>query len=189
MNQAPEVEKFVKTSEDKMKVAFEAVQRQFSTIRTGRAHPSIVESIKVDYYGVQTPIKQLGSITTPEPRMLVISPWDRSSLQLIEKAIQISDLGVSPVNDGKVIRLGMPQLTTERREEMIKVLHKIAEEGKVSIRTARHTANEDSVKFEKDGKLTEDEKFAAKDRVQKLTDSYTGKIDTLLADKVKEIMN
>ncbi len=184
-----ENDKVIKESELKMKTALEAVKKQFLGIRTGRAHPSLVESIKVDYYGTKTPLKQMANITVPEPRMIVIHPWDKSSMESIEKAILISDIGINPVNDGKLIRLAMPQLTKERREELVKVLHRIMEEGKVSIRNARHHANDTAAKLEKDNKMTEDDKFTTKDKVQKLTDEYTKKMEAVLEEKTKEIMN
>ncbi|MFC1643883.1 ribosome recycling factor [Candidatus Omnitrophota bacterium] len=182
-----EVDRIIKESEAKMQTAVEAVKKQFSTIRTGRAHPSLVEAVKVDYYGTKTPIKQLANIAAPEPRLIVIQPWDKTSMPAIEKAILTSDVGITPINDGKVIRLSMPQLTHERREELIKVLHRIAEEGKVSIRNSRHHANEQATKLEKDNKMTEDDKFLAKDKAQKLTDEYIKKVDTVLSEKEEEI--
>ncbi len=182
-----EVDRIVKESEVKMQAAIDAVKKQFATIRTGRAHPSLVEGIKVDYYGTKTPIRQLANIATPEPRLIVIQPWDKGSMSPIEKAILASDIGITPVNDGKVIRLSMPQLTHERREELIKVLHRIAEEGKISVRNTRHHANEEAVKLEKGKKLTEDDKFLAKERMQKLTDEYIKKIDIVLTEKETEI--
>ena len=183
-----ESDRIVKESESKMQAAIEAVKKQFLTIRTGRAHPSLVEAVKVDYYGTKTPIKQLASINAPEPRLIVIQPWDKASMDAIEKAILASDIGITPTNDGKVIRLSMPQLTHERRDELNKVLHRIAEEGKVSIRNTRHAANEETVKLEKENKMTEDDKFMTKDRVQKLTDEHIKKLEHLLSEKEKEIM-
>lgn len=182
-----EVERIAKESEVKMKSAIEAVTKQYVSIRTGRAHPSLVEAVRVDYYGVMTPLKQLANITAPEPRMIVVQAWDKAAMDAIEKAILASDVGITPTNDGKVLRLALPQLTQERRDELSKVLHRIAEEGRISVRNARHQANEEATKLEKDKKMTEDEKFAAKDKVQKLTDSYIEKIDKALADKEKEI--
>ena len=153
----------------------------------GRAHPSLVDSIKVDYYGTNTPIKQLANISTPEPRLIVIQPWDKATMAMIEKAIMTSDIGITPANDGKLIRLSMPQLTQERRDELVKVLHRVAEEGKVSLRNTRHGAIEEASKLEKENKMTEDDKFEAKDKIQKLTDTYKKKIDTILEEKEKEI--
>lgn len=183
-----EVERIVKESEANMQAAMEAVQKQFSTIRTGRAHPSLVEGIKIDYYGTKTPLRQLANITTPEPRLIVIHPWDKNSMSMIEKAILSSDVGINPINDGKVIRLSMPQLTHERREELNKVLHRISEEGRVSIRNTRHHAKEESVKLEKEKMMTEDDKFLAQERVQKITDEYIKKINNVLSEKEKDIM-
>jgi ribosome recycling factor len=183
-----EVERILKETEGKMKAAVEAIQKQFLTIRTGRAHPSLVESVKVDYYGQKTFLKQLANISTPEPRLIVIQPWDKNSIQAIEKAILSSEVGVTPMNDGKLIRLSMPQLTHERREELKKVLHRMAEEGRVSIRNARHHAVDEANKLEKENKMTEDDKFLAKDKVQKLTEDYIKRIDGALSAKEKEIM-
>ncbi|RKY42377.1 MAG: ribosome recycling factor [Candidatus Makaraimicrobium thalassicum] len=182
-----EVDRIVKETEDRMQTALESVRKQFSTIRTGRAHPALVESVKVDYYGTKTPLKQLASVSAPEPRLIVIQPWDKGSMAEVEKAILASDVGITPTNDGKVIRLSMPQLTQERRDELVKVLHRIAEEGKISLRNARHNANEEAVKLEKENKMTEDDKFLTKERTQKLIDQYIKKVDTLLADKEEEI--
>ncbi len=182
-----EIDRIFKESKKKMEAAVESVQHQFATIRTGRAHPSLVEAIRVDYYGTKTPIKQLANISTPDPKSIAIQPWDKSSMELIEKAIMTSDIGINPVNDGKIIRLAMPQLTHERREELIKVMHRIAEEGRISIRNTRHHANDDAAKKEKDNKMTEDDKFTTKDKVQKLTDEYIKKIDSVLSEKEKEI--
>ncbi len=184
-----EVDRILRETESKMKEALEAVKKQFSTIRTGRAHPSIVEGIRVDYYGTMTHLKQLANVSAPEPRLIVIQPWDKNSMTAIEKAIMSSDVGIMPVNDGKVIRLSMPQLTHERREELAKALHRIMEEGKVSIRNSRHHGIEGATKAEKDNMMTEDDKFLTKDKVQKLTDDYTKQLDTVLSDKEKEMMS
>ncbi|MDP8299923.1 MAG: ribosome recycling factor [Candidatus Tantalella remota] len=184
-----EIDRVAKETDSKMFSAFESVTKQFLSIRTGRAHPGLVEGVRVDYYGTKTPLKQLANVSTPEPRLLVIQPWDKGSMEAIEKAIQTSDVGITPTNDGKVIRLAMPQLTHERRDELVKVLHRIAEEGKVSVRSTRHHANDEAAKLEKDNMMTEDDKFTTRDKVQKLTDDYIKKIDTVLSDKEKEIMN
>ncbi|MFH1836501.1 MAG: ribosome recycling factor [Candidatus Omnitrophota bacterium] len=182
-----EVDRIIKETEKKMRMAVDSIKHQFSTIRTGRAHPSLVEGVKVDYYGTKTPIKQLASISTPEPRSIVIQPWDKASMEMIEKAIMASEIGITPTNDGKLIRLTMPQLTQERRDELIKVLHRIAEEGKVSIRNTRHHANDEAAKMEKEKKMTEDDKFETKDKVQKITNEYTKNIEEVLEEKEKEI--
>lgn len=180
-------EEVLRELEHKMKKTVEATAREFSTIRTGRAHSSLVEGIKVDCYGTSMTIKQLATISTPESRLIIIQPWDRSIVGEVEKAIMTSELGITPNNDGKVIRISIPTLTKERRDELAKVLKKIAEEGKISLRTARRVANEDIDKLEKDKAITEDEKFKQKDRVQKLIDKYTKEIEDVLANKEKEI--
>ena len=181
------VKEILHDTETKMKKTIEATQREFSTIRTGRASGAILESIKVDYYGTPTPIKQVAAITTPEARLIVIQPWDKGVMEEIEKAILKSDIGITPTNDGKVIRLSMPPLTQERRLELDKVLKKVAEDGHVSVRTARHAAVELVRKSEKDKIITEDEKFKTQDDIQKLTDKYIKEIDTMLASKEKDI--
>ncbi len=173
---------------DKMLKTNEAVQREFSTIRTGRASSALVEGIKVDYYGTSTPLKQLSNISTPDPKLIVIQPWDTSILGEIEKAILKSDLGITPLNDGRVIRLGIPQLTQERREELVKVIKKMAEDGRISIRAIRREINERIKKLEKDKIVTEDESFKSTEEVQKLTDKHIKEIDELLAKKEKELM-
>lgn len=173
--------------EHKMKKTVEATEREFSTIRTGRAHSSLVEGIKVDCYATTMPLKQLASVSTPEPRLIVIQPWDHSILEYIEKAIMTSELGITPTNDGKLIRISIPSLTKERRDELVKVLKKISEEGKISLRTARRVANEGIDKLEKDKLITEDEKYKSKEEIQKLVDKYTKDIDRDLVDKEKEI--
>ena len=183
-----EIDKVFKDSKEKMEQALESVQTQFSSMRTGRAHPGLVEAIRVDYYGTKTPIKQLANLTTPDPKTIVIQPWDKTSMEFIEKAILLSDVGITPMSDGKVIRLSMPDLTTERREELIKVIHRVAEEGKISVRNARHHAIDEAAKMEKDNQMTEDDKFTTKDKVQKLTDDYVSKIDIALSDKEKDVL-
>lgn len=174
-------------TETKMKKTVESTQREFSTVRTGRASTGIVEGIKVDYYGAPTPLKQLSAISTPDARLIVIQPWDKNVMPEIEKAIMKSDIGLTPTNDGKVIRLSIPSLTTERKAELDKILKKVAEDGHISIRTARHTAVENVRKSEKDKAITEDERFKTQEDIQKLTDKYIKEIDTLLAAKEKEI--
>lgn len=178
----------MKDVETKMKKTVEATEREFSTIRTGRARAGMIEGIKVECYeGSSMPIKQLASISVPDPKSIVIQPWDKSVLGDIEKGILKSELGITPTNDGKLIRISVPSLTTERRDELSKVLKKIAEEGKISLRTARRTANESIDKLEKEKLITEDAKFAHKDDIQKLIDKHTKEIDQRLEDKEKEI--
>ena len=181
------VKEILHDTETKMKKTVEATQREFSTIRTGRASGAILDSVKVDYYGALTPLKQLAAVSTPDARLIVIQPWDKNAMPDIEKAILKSDVGITPTNDGKVIRLTIPPLTQERRQELDKVLKKIAEDGHVSIRTARHAAVETVRKSEKDKIITEDEKFKTQDDIQKLTDKYIKEIDTMLAAKEKDI--
>jgi len=176
-----------KEVEDKMKKTLDATQREFSTIRTGRAQSGLVEGISIDYYGTPVPLKQLASISTPEPKLIVINPWDKNVIGDIERAIFKSNLGITPNNDGKVIRITVPQLTQERREQLKKVLHKIAESGKVSLRTARRVAIECLEKLFKEKKITEDDKFSSKDDVQKLIEKYEKDIDKHLEQKEREI--
>lgn len=180
-------QKIIHETEDKMKKTAEATQREFSTIRTGKASVSLLDNIKVEYYGAPTPLNHLATIATPEPRLLVIQPWDGNMISEIEKAILKSELGITPNNDGKLIRLSIPQLTKERREELTKTVKKIAEEGRISLRTARHSANEHIKKLEKDKIISEDDSFKATEETQKLIEKYTKKIDEVLLAKEKEI--
>lgn len=181
------VKEILHDTETKMKKTVEATQREFSTVRTGRASVGILDSVKVDYYGTPTPIKQLAAVSTPDARLIVIQPWDKNVMPEIEKAILKSDIGITPTNDGKVVRLSMPPLTQERRLELDKVLKKLSEEGHISIRASRHTAMETVKKSEKDKVITEDERFKTQDDIQKLTDKYIKEINDLLAGKEKEI--
>ena len=176
-----------KDLEDKMKRALATVTRELSEIRTGRASPALVEHVTVDYYGAATPLKQLAAITAPEPHLLVIQPWDAKAAPEIEKAIQKASLGISPVVDGKIIRLPIPQLTGERREQLTKLVHKLAEEGRVNIRTLRRDANEDIKKLKADKQASEDDAFKAQDQIQKLTDRYIEQINALVKSKEKEL--
>ncbi|OIJ17866.1 ribosome recycling factor [Anaerobacillus alkalidiazotrophicus] len=178
----------LKLSEEKMNKAIEALRRELSTLRAGRANPSILDKIHVDYYGAPTPLNQLASITVPEARLLLIQPYDKSALADVERAIQKSDLGLSPSNDGSVIRITIPPLTEERRRELVKLVKKSAEDAKVAIRNVRRDANDDLKKLQKDGELTEDELRRSTEDVQKLTDKEIVKIDEVAANKEKEIM-
>jgi ribosome recycling factor len=171
----------------KMKKSIEATRRGFSEIRTGRASPHLVEGIHVDYYGAPTILKSLASITVPDARLIVIQPWDVSVIPEVEKAILKSNLGITPMNDGKIVRLQLPHLTQERREELKKVVKEIAEEGRVSLRTIRRDANDAVKKLEADKKIPEDEKFKAQDQIQKVTDRHIKEIDDLLGEKEKEL--
>jgi ribosome recycling factor len=175
-------------AEEKMIKSEEVVQHEFSGIRTGKASPVLVENIMVEVYGSHMRIRELAGITTPEPRMLLISPWDVSTVHPIEKAIQKSSLGVNPSVQGKTIRLILPELSTERRQEMVKITHKLAEEGRVAVRHVRRDAIEAIKKQSKGGGVAEDEEKTAEKEIQKLTDQYIAKIDAHLALKEKEIM-
>ncbi len=181
------VQTLLKETETKMQKALEVVQREFNTLRTGRASPALVEGLRVDYFGTPTPLKQLANISTPDPKMLVIQPWDANSVQEIEKALQKSDLGLTPVVEGKVIRVPVPPLSTERRDELTKIAHRLAEEGRVAIRNVRHAAKEGIEKMLKDKTITEDEKFKNLDNLQKLTDRYHKKVDEVLTSKEAEL--
>jgi len=173
---------------EEMEKTLATLSKSFSRVRTGRASIALLDGIKVDYYGTPTPIVQVANVSVPESRLILIVPWDVSIIGAIEKAIQKSDLGVTPSNDGKVVRLAIPQLTEERRKEIAKTVKKMSEEGKVKLRNARRDANEELKKLKKDNKISEDEMFTAQDEVQKLTDQYIEKTDKILAAKEKEIM-
>lgn len=177
-----------KDAEERMEKALAALERDFSKLRTGRASTSLVDGLKVDYYGTPTPIGQLASVATPDSRTITIQPWDRGSFALVEKAILKSDLGLTPINDGKIIRIGIPPLTEERRKDLTKVSRKYGEETKVAIRNIRRDANDSLKKLEKDKVHSEDEIKKAQDAVQKLTDSYVAKVDQKCQAKEKEIM-
>lgn len=175
-------------TEEKMKKALEAMTREFSEIRTGRASPSLVEGLHIDYYGTPTLLKQLASISVPDAHLIAIQPWDPTAIAEIEKAILKSNLGINPSNDGKLIRLSIPPLSKERRQELVKVVNKMAEEGRVSLRTIRRESKEALEKLEKDKVIAEDDKFRGIDELQKLIDKYIAKIDELLKNKDKEVL-
>jgi len=171
-----------------MDKAIQGLEKSFSRVRTGRASLSLLDGIKVEYYGTPTPLNQVASLSVPESRMIVISPWDSGVIGAIEKAIQKSDLGLTPSNDGKIIRISIPALTEERRKELVKVVKKMAEECKIKLRNDRRDANEQLKGLKKDGDISEDDLFNYQDEVQKLTDKYIQKTDGVLAAKEKEIM-
>ena len=175
--------------EEKMDKTISVLAENFSEVRAGRANPAILNKVKVDYYGVSTPINQVAGISVPEARLIVIQPWDMSILKDIEKAILASDIGINPNNDGKVIRLSFPELNEERRKELVKDIKKMAEEAKVSIRSLRRDGLDEAKKAQKDGEITEDDLRNAETEIQKLTDKKVEKIDSLLDSKEKEIMN
>ena len=174
-------------AEDKMQKAIEATKNSFNTIRTGRANASLLDRITVDYYGAPTPLKSMANIGVPDASTITIQPFDKSSLSLIEKAINMSDVGLTPNNDGSIVRLNIPPLTTERRQEMVKLAAKLAEEGKVSIRNIRRDAVDSVRKQEKKSDISKDESRDLQDKIQKKTDKYIAKIDELLAAKEKDI--
>jgi ribosome recycling factor len=182
-------EVFVKLAdaESHMQKAVEATQRDFNTIRTGRANASLLDRVQVEYYGTPTPLKSLANINTPDASTIIIQPYDKGSLNQIEKAISLSDVGLTPSNDGQIIRLNVPPLTSERRKEFVKMASKLAEEGKVSVRNIRRDAVDFVRKQEKNSEISEDESRDLLDKVQKLTDKYIAKIDELLAEKEKDI--
>ena len=177
-----------KDAERRMVKAVEAAQHDYQTIRTGRANPVLLERINVDIYGTSMPINQVANISVPEPRLLVIAPWDKSTMQHIERAIIKSDLGLTPMSDGNVIRLNIPQLTEERRRDLIKMLHKKAEEHRVAIRNIRRDANEELKSLEKSHQSAEDETHRAQEQIQKLTDKYISQLDDLTSVKEAELM-
>ena len=177
------IQTLYKDTEDKMKRAVTTVTREFNEIRGGRASPALVEHVTVDYYGAATPLKQLAAITAPEPHLLVIQPWDAKVTLEIEKAIQKASLGLTPVIDGKIVRLPIPQLTGERRDELTKLAHKLAEEGRVNIRTLRRDANEAVKKLKAEKQISEDDAFNAQDHIQKLTDKHIEQINALVKTK------
>jgi len=182
------LQKLLKDAEDKMKKSVAAVTRQFAEVRGGRANPSLVEHLTVSYYGTPTPLKQLAAITAPEPRLLVVQPWDASLVSEIEKSILQSGIGITPMNDGKLLRLPIPALTTERKQELTKLLHKMAEEGRVAIRTIRRDANEAVKNLKTDKQISEDDAFKTQHDIQKLTDKHIGDIDALLKAKEQELL-
>jgi ribosome recycling factor len=181
------VDELIQDAQKRMDSSVEHTRTEFNTVRTGRASAALLDRVQIDYYGQQTPLKQLATINVPEPRMLTIQPFDPSSIKGIEKAIQESDLGLTPSNDGKLIRLPMPQPTEERRKELVKVVRKIAEEGKVAVRNVRRDTVHHLKELTK-GDVGKDDEHRAEERVQKLTDEHTKSIDDLLKHKEAEIM-
>ncbi|ADD02464.1 ribosome recycling factor [Thermoanaerobacter mathranii subsp. mathranii str. A3] len=179
---------YLKASEEKMQKSLSVLKSELAAIRAGRANPALLDRIMVDYYGTPTPLNRLATITAPEARVLVVQPWDVSKISDIEKAIQKSDLGINPVSDGKVLRLVFPELTEERRKELVKLVYKKAEEAKVAVRQIRRDANDTVKKMEKNGEISEDERKKREEEIQKLTDKYIKEIDKIAETKEKEIM-
>jgi len=175
-------------AEEKMKKTVEATRREFNGIRTGRATPALLDRITVDVYGTQLPLNQGATISVPEARLLMISPWDKGTIPAIERSIMKSDLGLNPSSDGNVIRLAIPQLTEERRRDLTRVVHRKAEEGKIAIRNVRREANEELKKLRKASDISEDDEKRAEERVQKLTDKYISEIERIQENKEQEVL-
>ena len=178
----------INAAEDRMKKSLDALKKEYGTLRAGRAAPSLLDKVMVDYYGTSTPVNQIANVTVPEPRMLMIKPYDKGSLKDIERAIQKSDLGLTPNSDGIAIRLAIPQPTQERRKELVKVVNKKAEESKVAMRNIRRDANESIKKLEKSKEITEDDRKESQDKIQKLLDKYIKLVDSTKTTKEKEVM-
>ena len=172
----------------KMEGAVESLRREFSGVRTSKATPALLDTVRVEAYGSHVPLNQVASVSAPEPRLLVLQPWDRAMITPIEKALQTSDLGLNPSNDGKVIRVPIPALTEERRKEYVRLLHKMTEEGRVAVRQARKDANDGIKHRQKDGDISEDDARREQDEVQKLTDRFIHQMDELLKHKEAEVM-
>ena len=176
------------TMVEKMNKSVAVYRKELASMRAGRANPQLLDRILVDYYGSPTPINQVANISIPEPRIIQIAPWEQSMLKVIEKEIQKSDLGINPTNDGKIIRLLLPELTEERRKELVKQTRKMAEECKIAVRASRRDANEQIKKMKKDNTITEDDQKAAEDKIQKATDKIIKEVDAITAEKEKELM-
>lgn len=175
--------------ETKMNKSIDALNHEFSSVRAGRANPAILDKVLVDYYGAPTPINQMAAVSVSEARVLVIQPWDKSTLKTIEKAIQASDIGINPANDGNVLRLTFPQLTEERRKELVKDIKKMGEESKVGIRNIRRDAMEKLKALKKDNSITEDDQKDGEKKIQDITDKFVKKVDSLVSEKEKEVLS
>lgn len=175
-------------AKDRMGKAVEALRKELATIRTGRAHPGLIEHLRVDYYGAPTPLNQLATIGVPEPRLLTIQPWDRQSLGAIEKAIHKADLGLNPINDGNIIRLVIPQLTEERRKELAKVVRKKVEEGRVAVRNVRRDRHDELRRLQREKEISEDAQYGAQEELQKLTDRFIQEIERVGEEKEAELL-
>lgn len=174
--------------EEKMQKAIDYLIDELAAIRAGRANPAILNKISVEYYGVQTPLNQVGAISVPEARQILITPWDRSLLGAITKAIQVAEIGVNPINDGNGIRLTFPELNEERRKQIVKEVKSLGEDAKIAIRNVRREGIEEAKKLKNDGEMTEDELKGAEEKIQKITDKYTDKVDEAISRKEKEVM-
>jgi ribosome recycling factor len=173
---------------DRMTKSVEATRHQFASVRAGRAHPSLLDRLNVDYYGAQTPLKQLATISAPEPRLLTISPYDKSAIKAIEKSVRESDLGLNPSNDGNVVRLMIPELTEERRRDLVKMVRHIAEEGRIGIRNVRRDVMHDLRELKGEGEVGQDDERRAEQELQKLTDAHVADVDNALKAKEQEIL-
>ncbi|MCD6418079.1 ribosome recycling factor [bacterium] len=182
------MEKVLEETENRMKKTVDSISQQLARLRTGKATPALLEGIKVDYYGSMMPINQIASISTPEPRLLVVHPWDKSAVPAVEKAILSSDLGLNPNSDGTVIRIPIPPLNEERRKELVKVAKNIAEDGKIGLRNIRREIIDDIKAKQKNGEIPEDDSYRLQDKIQEITEKFTHKIDELLKAKEEEIM-
>lgn len=182
------IEDISNTTNSKMEKSLGVLKDELSGIRAGRANPKLLDKIKVDYYGAPTPLNQVANLSVPEPRLLVIAPWDPNMISEIEKEVQKSDIGITPTNDGKIIRLVFPELTEERRKDLVKIIHKMGEDAKVAIRMVRRDANDSLKKLKKSSEITEDDFNDAEKEVQSLTDEYVKEVDQLIKDKEKEIL-
>lgn len=183
-----DMNELMRDCEKRMQKAVENMKLEFSKIRTGRASTALLDTVRVSYYGNMVPLKQVGTINTPEPRLITIQPWEKNMIGEIEKAIMKADLGLTPVNDGNIIRLPIPQLTEERRKDLVRLCHKLAEEGRIAIRNIRRDANDSLKKAQKDTEISEDQCHTAMADVQKLTDQYVSQVDDLLKAKEDEVM-
>jgi ribosome recycling factor len=173
---------------DQMEAALDAMRREFASVRTGKASPALLDTVRVDAYGAKTPLNQVASVNTPEPRLIVVQPWDKSLMNDIERAIRGADLGLNPSNDGSIIRVPIPPLSEERRKDMVRLLHKLAEEGRISVRHARQEANKEIKRLESEHEISEDEARRQLAEVQRVTDEYVAKIDELMKAKETEIL-
>ncbi len=182
------MDKEMAVHETRMGKVIETFQRELGSIRAGKATPSLLDNIRVDYYGTPTPLKQVATVSAPEPRLLIVQPWEKNLLQPIAKAIQASDLGLNPQDDGNVLKIPIPPLNEERRKDLVKMAHKLAEEGRVAIRNVRRDGNEQYKKAQKNGEVSEDDARRATEQVQKLHDKYIAQIDDILKKKEAEVM-
>jgi ribosome recycling factor len=182
------IDELLQDAAERMSKSVEATRTEFGTVRTGRASPSLLDRVEVDYYGARTPLKQLATISAPEARLLTVTPYDKSSIKAIEKAILESDVGLTPSNDGNIIRLNVPELTEERRKDLVRIVHNIAEEGRVAIRNIRRDVMQDLRELKNEGEVGSDDEHRAEQQLQKLTDEHVAQIDAALAAKEQEIL-